>query len=260
MFVHVEPDDEPLDVLDRLHVRVLEQDLVLQKLLSHRADAPVVRLEPLATPDDLRCDLERRAQKGRQLLIPPHRPHVALVNDLEVALSVQHQVGRLDVPVNQPVLVEEPEGLEALADDEACHVLVHDQAQVAGLHVFVEECLQVVAVDLLDDLLEVGVVLELFVVVDVGVTAPQVFEALGFVLDVGFVVALLDFGLDQPLDRVLVLVDFVQAEEHFAVGAGADHLHHFEVLDAERFHVCRQFLLGVFVGFLGFLGADDEDH
>lgn len=95
---------------------------------------------------------------------------------------------------------------------------------------------------------------------DVGVAAAQVLEALGFVLDVAFLVALLDFDLDQSLHCLLVLVDVVHAEEHFALGTGTDHLHHFEVLDAERFHVGRQFILGVLVDFLSFVSADDEDH
>jgi len=137
-------------------------------------------------------------------------------------------------------------------------LFVHHQAQLSRLHIFVQECLQVIPVHLLDDLLELRVIFELLELVDVCVTCAQVFEALGFVLDVGFVVALLDVGFDQSLDRLLVFVDVVHAQEHFAVRSCANHLHHFEVLDVECFHVTGQLFLGIFLYVLGFFSADDQ--
>jgi len=108
VFVHIEVYDQAVDVFDRLHSRVLEQDLVEKEFIHNRPYAPLIGLEPLLPPYDLRCDVEWRAEEWGQFLLLADQFHVALVDHLEVALLVQHQVGWFDVPVDQTVLVQEP--------------------------------------------------------------------------------------------------------------------------------------------------------
>lgn len=83
--------------------------MVEQELICHCAYAPLVCFQAIPTPDDLRCDVEWCAEERRQFLVAADHAHVALVDHLEVALPVEHEVGRFDVAVDQPVLVEEPE-------------------------------------------------------------------------------------------------------------------------------------------------------
>lgn len=151
---------------------------------------------------------------------------VALVDQVEVRHPVEHDVGRLEVPVDEAVVVQVPQGLEAVPGDEAGEVGILAEAAQAGVH----ELFQVITCDVLLDLLDVVPVFQMGPEVAEFLPRVQARDVRVLVLDVGFVMLFFHFGLRELLHREVVLQFGVPAELDLALGATAQEFQDFEVL------------------------------